>query len=109
MKDSKLYIVHMLECIQKIEEYTKDGKDVFMDSGIIQDAVTRNFEIIGEAAKHVDATVKERHPEIPWKTIAGFRDVLIHDYMGVDLEEVWMIVEEHIQPLKSSLLKLTLP
>ncbi|MFQ5882292.1 MAG: DUF86 domain-containing protein [Candidatus Methylomirabilales bacterium] len=85
MKDEKLYLIHIAECIQRIESYTRDGRDAFMRSSMAQDAVTRNFEIMGEAAKRISEGLRHAHPEVPWHRIAGFRDVLIHDYMRVDL------------------------
>ena len=70
----------------------------------------RNFEIIGEAAKRVSEDAKRQTPEVPWRRVAGFRDILIHQYMGVDLEEVWNVVQTHLPALRravETLLKLS--
>jgi len=72
-----------------------------MKSRMQRDAVVRNFETIGEAAKQVSITLRGAHPEIPWRKIAGFRDVLIHDYLGVDVDEVWNITERELPELRS--------
>ena len=106
MKDDRLYLIHILECIEKIEVYTAEGRAHFMDSTLPQDAVIRNLEIIGEAVKHISGTVKETCPDIPWKQIAGLRDLLIHHYMGVNLDEVWNIVANDFPALKIALISL---
>lgn len=98
-----LYLIHISECIQHIEDYTKDGRDDFMDSSMKQDAVIRNFEVIGEAAKRLSPNLKDTYPHVPWRRISGFRDLLIHNYMGVDLFEVWNIVENDLPELKQSI------
>jgi uncharacterized protein with HEPN domain len=100
VKDDHLYLIHIMECIQRIEEYTKDGRDDFMDSSMKQDAVIRNFEVIGEAAKRLSPNRRDFYPGVPWRRISGFRDLLIHNYMGVDLNEVWNIVENDLPELK---------
>ena len=103
MKDDKLYVIHILERIERVQSYTSGGKEAFLQSQMAQDAVTRNFEIIGEAAKRVSPRTRQIHPDVPWKRMAGFRDVLIHDYMGADFNEVWRIVEQDLPGLKRSL------
>ena len=103
MKDDRLYLIHIWECIQRIEFYAEDGKAAFLASNMMQDAIIRNFEIIGEATKHLSLELRQSHPEIQWRGMAGFRDVLIHNYMGVDLEEVWNVLENELPQIKSSL------
>ena len=83
MKHDKLYIAHILECIHRIESYTHNGRDTFLNTPMAQDAAIRNFEVIGEAAKRVSSELKQAHPDVPWRRIAAFRDVLIHDYYPV--------------------------
>ena len=99
MKDDRLYLINILECIEKINEYTKDGKDSFFFSSLIQDGVIRNFEIIGEASKRLSDQLKENSSDIPWKQISGFRDFLIHQYNRIDLNEVWLVVEKNLPDL----------
>ncbi|MGK7954224.1 MAG: DUF86 domain-containing protein [Crocosphaera sp.] len=100
MKNNKLYVSNIQECIQNIEIYTKDGEESFKQNRMIQDAVIRNFEIIGEATKRIEEKLKENYPNIPWREIAGFRDVLIHDYLRIDLEEVWLVIINDLPTLK---------
>jgi uncharacterized protein with HEPN domain len=85
VKDDRLYLHHMLERCHRIARFIAPGRDAFMASEELQDAVIRNVEVIGEAAKRVSAAVRSRLPQLDWKAICGMRDILIHDYIGVDL------------------------
>ncbi len=102
-KDSKVYFTDILESVSKIEEYTK-GMDysAFSKKSLVYDGVVRNLEIIGEAVKNIPADVKKKYPEIEWRKIAGLRDILIHEYSGVDLRIVWDVVVNKLPPLKES-------
>lgn len=100
-KDPRFFIEHILESIKWIEEYTKEiSKDDFLHSTQIQDAVIRRLEIIGEAAKNMPPELKEKHSDIPWRQMAGIRDVLIHEYFGVDLHLLWNVVKKDLPGLK---------
>ena len=100
MKDDRVYLNHILDAITRIESYTSKGKEVFFRESMVQDAVIRNLEIIGEAVKNLSADLRARHPEIPWARIAGMRDVLIHEYFGVRLQTVWNAVENRLPELR---------
>jgi len=108
-KDPRVYLAHILECIQKIERFTAKGKNSFLQEAMIQDAVLRNFEVIGEAAKRLEDPYRQAHPEIPWRALAGLRDALIHQYEGIDLERVWAIVENDLPGLKRVIASLLPP
>jgi uncharacterized protein with HEPN domain len=100
MKDERLYLSNIKECIERIEEYTKGGKEEFMQNKMIQDAVIRNFEIIGEATKRLSPELRSQYSDVPWQQMAGLRDVLIHDYLKVNLNLVWQIIEQNLSDLK---------
>jgi uncharacterized protein with HEPN domain len=108
-KDPRIYLAHILECAQKIERYTKGGEKEFHNDTMLQDAVIRNFEIIGEAAKRVPKAYCRAHSQIPWRLMAGFRDVLIHAYEGIDLKRVWRIVGHDLPVVKEAVEKLLPP
>ncbi|HDR89784.1 MAG TPA: DUF86 domain-containing protein [Bacteroidetes bacterium] len=104
MKDDSLYIDHILQSINNIIEYTKDlSKQDFSRNKMVQDAVIRNFEIIGEATKKVSDDYKQVHFEVPWKAMSGMRDKLIHDYIGVDTAVIWKTIKEDLLDLKKKL------
>lgn len=104
-----MYLAQMLECIVKIERFTADGEARFMAEAMVHDAVLRNLSVIGEAAKRADESYRAGHPTIPWRALAGLRDVVIHQYEAVDLEKVWRIVRDDLPPLKREILAVLPP
>ena len=104
MKDDTIYVDHILKSITNILEYTKDlNKKEFSATTLVQDAVIRNFEIIGEASKRVSEEFRKVNHEVPWKEMAGMRDKLIHDYIGVDIDVIWKTIIQDLPCLKNLL------
>lgn len=108
MKDDRVYLDHILECIRRIEEDIADGRDQFFASHTIQDAVLRNLQTMSESTQRLSQGLRAEHPEIEWQRIAAFRNVLAHDYLGVDLIRIWEIVRRDVPEL-TSLRQYTLP
>ena len=106
IKDSSIFIEHILESIELIENYTENITfEDFSESIQLQDAVIRRIIIIGEAVKNLSEDIKEKYPDISWKEIAGMRDILIHAYFGIDIELTWETVKNDIPDLKNQLKK----
>ena len=100
-KDPSIFVGHVIESIGFIQEDIKDASlDDFRASRQLQDIVIRRIEIIGEAVKNLSPEVKDRYPDVPWKRIAGMRDILSHGYFGVDLDLVWNVAIDELGPLK---------
>ncbi len=103
-KDYKVYLYHILDCIEAVEKYTENvSLGEFKEDRRTVDAVIRNFEIIGEASNKISKGFRERHPEIPWKKLIGLRNILIHEYMGVDINAVWANIKQELAPLKKQI------
>lgn len=102
MHDSEVYLEDILKSIRKIKRYSKkiNSPQELSKNDIILDAVCRNLEIIGEAAKSVDDAIKKKYSDVEWKKIAGLRDILIHAYSSVDTSIVWDIIVNKIPQLK---------
>jgi uncharacterized protein with HEPN domain len=98
-QENPIYLGDILRCMENIANYTQSGQSEFLQSQLLQDAVIRNFEIIGEATKRLSLELRQQYPEIPWRRMAGFRDILIHSYMNIDVTTVWQAVQE-LPPLK---------
>jgi uncharacterized protein with HEPN domain len=107
IKSDLAYIDHILDCIRKINKFSK-GLTVneFRYNELVQDAVIRNIEIIGEASKKITSETKKNYPDIPWKEISGMRDKLIHDYLGVDVDVVWETIKKDIPALRKQILSI---
>ena len=101
MKDDRLYLIRLSESIAKIESYM-DGLDFasFMQNTLVQDAVLRNLQVLAESTQRLSEDFKAHHSEIEWYKIAGLRNILVHDYLGIDLETVWALVADKLPELK---------
>lgn len=94
------WLQDILMAIEKVERRGVAGRSAFYADDVLQDSIIRQIQIIGQAAKRLTDDFKDRHPEIPWREVAGMRDVLVHDYGDVDLDAVWSVVEKDIPPLR---------
>jgi uncharacterized protein with HEPN domain len=102
-KDPRLYLAQIIERIQRVREYCAEGREAFARDRKTQDAVIRNFEVIGEAAKRIPEAFRNDHPSVPWKGLAGFRDVLIHRYESVSLDAVWLVIERDLPAIEAAI------
>jgi uncharacterized protein with HEPN domain len=101
----ELYLTHMLECVEHIEEYVQGNEHLFRNSRLVQDAVLRNLQTLAESSQRLSPTFKSEAAEIPWRAIAGFRNILVHDYLGIDLEVIWRVVSSELPQLKVALIQ----
>ena len=107
VRDDTVYLRHVRDSILRIEEYLEGVTEPeFNRQTMIQDAVIRQIEIIGEAVKRLSEPFRRSHPSVPWSDIARMRDKLIHDYFGVDIEKVWLTATEDVPHLKAEIDKL---
>jgi uncharacterized protein with HEPN domain len=100
LKDDIVYIIHICECIERIERYTEGCREFFLVDMKTQDAVLRNLHTLSESTQHLSPTMKASHPAVDWRGISGFRNILVHDYLGVNLVRVWEVVERDLPGLK---------
>ncbi len=101
IRDCRMYIEDILSSMNRIEKYVNGLEyEDFIQNDMAVDAVIRNLEIIGEASKNVPENVRSQYPDVPWKRMIGLRNIVIHDYFGVDLSIVWRIVTKNIPAAK---------
>ena len=101
-KNHRLYLEDILEALEKTQRYVKGlTYDTFVKNDMAVDAVIRNLEIIGEAAKHLPQDIKDKYPDIPWKRMIGLRNIAVHEYFGVDLSIIWEVITKNLPETKA--------
>jgi uncharacterized protein with HEPN domain len=101
-----VYLSHMIECINRVFEYCEGGESSFRQSRLIQDAVIRNLQTMAESSQRLSESTKAIASDVPWRAISGFRNIIVHDYLGVDLDMVWQVVSSELPLLQAALLKI---
>jgi uncharacterized protein with HEPN domain len=102
MKDSRVYLIHIRDCIARVEAYTIEGKAAFLEDIKTQDAVIRNLEVLCESTQQLPEEWKIAYPTTDWRSVADFRNVLAHQYLDIDLEIVWNVIENYLPDLKNA-------
>ena len=95
----RVLLAHMRDCLARIREYTNGERDRFEASRLVQDAVIRNLQTLTESSQRLSNKIKGTEPQIPWRELAGFRNVIVHGYLGVDLGAVWLVVAQDLPVL----------
>jgi uncharacterized protein with HEPN domain len=104
MKDDTVYLRHIEDCIRRIEDNVAGGKTRFLESHTLQDAVLRNLQTLSESTQRLSDKLKSAHSDVEWLRITAFRNVLVHDYLGVDIEKIWEITQRDVPQLKQVVL-----
>ena len=97
-----MYLQHIMECLDAIAGYTSEGRGLFLADRKTQKATLREFQELAESTQRLSSELKDRHPDLPWTAIAGFRNVLVHDYLGISLSRVWDITQRDLPTLRAA-------
>jgi len=103
MKDDAVYLRHIMECLRRIEKNIEIGLDAFLDSETIQDATLRNLQTMSEATQRLSNELKTTRPDIEWERIGAFRNILVHNYLGIDMELIWSTIDRDVPALKTAI------
>lgn len=105
-KDDRLYLIHIKECIERIERYSVRGEKAFYNDELVQTFIIHNVQIIGEAISKISDRFREQHPEVPWRQINAMRNIIVHNYNGVDIDVVWKVTREDLSVLKKQVVNM---
>jgi uncharacterized protein with HEPN domain len=103
VKDDRIYIDHILECMDWITRYTSEGREAFFFDRKTQSATIRELQTLAESTQRLSNELKEAHPKVPWEGISGFRNILVHDYLGIRLERIWEIIERDLPAFRAAI------
>jgi len=107
IKDNTIFLKHIIECIEQIEAYTSNvTEEIFLESKEKQDAVVRRLEIIGEAVKNLAEDFKKEYPYIPWNKAMATRNIIVHEYFGIDYSLIWSTIKQDLPELKKQVKEL---
>ena len=106
MKSDRVYLQHILEMIGRIERATSQGREAFLGSELHQDAVLRNLHTMTETTQRISSSLKARYTQVEWKSLAAFRNVLVHEYLGIDLELLWTVISRDVPALKANIIRM---
>jgi len=103
----RVLLAHMRECLERIREYTGLERARFDGSSLVQDAVIRNLQTLAESSQRLSIDIKATEPRIPWRDLSGFRNVIVHGYLGVDLGAIWLVIEQDLPALTEAVDRMT--
>lgn len=103
----RVLLAHMRDCLSRIAEYTNAERARFDSSRLVQDAVVRNLQTLAESSQRLSSEIKTTEPQIPWRELAGFRNVIVHGYLGIDLGAVWLVIEKDLPALTDAVSRMT--
>ena len=106
-ESDRVLLAHMRECLDRIGEYTEFDLARFEASRLVQDAVIPNLQTLAESSQRLSSEIKGTEPNIPWRDLSGFRNVIVHGYLGVDLGAVWLVVEQDLPALSAAVNRMT--
>ena len=107
MREDKVYLEYILQCINLIEAYCKGEKEIFFNNLMVQDAILRRLQTLAESTQRLSVNFKKENSDIDWRSISGFRNILVHDYLsGIDLDIAWKVVNTYLPDLKQKLEKI---
>ncbi len=107
MKKDRVYIIYILHCIELIKAYCEGGKEEFLNNQMVQDAILRRLQTVSESTQRLSDDLKQKNSDIDWRSISGFRNILVHDYLGgIDLDIVWEVVNNYLSDLQEKLAKI---
>ena len=107
LESDRILLAHIFECVERVQEYTHGDQQTFVELHIVQDAVVRNLQTLAESTQRLSESLKNTEPDIPWRKIAGFRNALTHDYITLDLDAIWQVIENDLAPLTEALERMT--